>query len=95
MAVAAVIIVGWETMAVYYSNLPEGFRLPGAVLIAMVSLGILLMVRPARRSVPVFLGVFGVIILWFLLIPASNDRDWLPDTAKLSWAEIDGAQRKR
>ena len=27
---------------------------------------------------------------WFISIPPSNDRDWQPDVARLSWAEIDG-----
>ena len=83
-------ITGWETLAVYYSNLPEGLRLPGAIGIALVSLGTLLMVRPAGRSILIFLSGFAIVILWFLLIPASNDRDWQPDVARLAWADIDG-----
>ena len=47
-------ITGWETLAVYYSNLPEPFRLPGAIVIALVSLGILLMIRPAGRAILFF-----------------------------------------
>lgn len=91
-ALVAATVIGWETLVVYYANLPEAFRLPAAVLVAVVSLGVLLAVRPARRSVLIFLGFFSIIVCWFLLIPASNDRDWLPDMAKLSWAEIDGDQ---
>jgi len=49
-------ITGWETLAVYYSNLSEGLRVPGAIGIAMVSLGTLLMVRPAGRSILIFLS---------------------------------------
>jgi hypothetical protein len=83
-------ITGWETLAVYYSNLPEGLRLPGAIVMALVSLGTLLMVRPAGRSILIFLSVFAIIIFWFLHIPASNDRDWQTDVARLAWADIDG-----
>jgi len=83
-------ITGWETLAVYYSNLPEGLRLPGAIGIALFSLGTLLMVRPAGRSILIFLSGFAIVISWFLLIPASNDRDWQTDVARLAWADIDG-----
>lgn len=31
-------VIGWETLAVYYSNLPDGLRLPGAIAIALISL---------------------------------------------------------
>ncbi|MFH0997299.1 MAG: DUF4105 domain-containing protein [Pseudomonadota bacterium] len=84
------VITGWETLAVYYSNLPEPLRLPGAIGIALVSLGALLMVRPAGRSILFFLSIFAIVVLGFLLIPPSNDRDWQPDVARLSWADIDG-----
>jgi hypothetical protein len=83
-------ITGWETLAVYYSNLPEALRLPGAIVMALASVGTLLMVRPAGRSVLIFLGGFAIIIFWFLHIPASNDRDWQTDVARLAWADIDG-----
>jgi hypothetical protein len=83
-------VTGWETLAVYYSNLPEPLRLPGAIGIALVSLGTLLMVRPAGRSIMIFLSGFAIVVLWFLLIPPSNDRDWQTDVARLAWADIAG-----
>lgn len=83
-------VTGWETLAVYYSNLPEPLRLPGAIAIAIVSLGTLLMVRPAGRCILIFLSGFAIVILWFLSIPPSNGRDWQPDVARLAWADIDG-----
>ena len=83
-------ITGWETLAVFYSNLPEGLRLPGAIVIALFSLWTLVLVRPAGRSILFFLCGFAIIVIWFLLIPPSNNRDWQTDVARLSWAEIDG-----
>jgi hypothetical protein len=83
-------ITGWETLAVYYSNLPDGLRLPGAIGVALVSIGTLLKVRPAGRSISIFSCFFLFVILWFLSIPPSNNRDWQPDVDRLSWAEIDG-----
>ncbi len=83
-------ITGWETLAVYYSNLPEELRVPGAIGIALISFGTFLMVRPAGRSTLILLCGFAIVIFWFLLIQPSNDRDWQPDVARLSRAEIDG-----
>lgn len=82
----------WETLAVYYSNLPEGLRMSGAIAIALVSVGTLLMVRPASRAIAVFSGIFVIIVVWWLSIPPSNQRDWQPDVAVLPWAEISGNQ---
>lgn len=83
-------VTGWETLAVYYSRLPEMLRLPGAIGIALISLGTLLTVRPAGRFILSFLSIWVMVIVGFLLIPPSNDRDWQPDVARLAWAEIDG-----
>jgi hypothetical protein len=83
-------VIGWETLFVFYSNLPQGLRLPGAIGIAMISIGTLLLVRPAGRSILLFFCGFLMVVLWFFSIPPSNDRDWLQETALLSWADIDG-----
>lgn len=83
-------VIGWETLAVYYSNLPAGFCLPGAVLVAVISLSILIWVRPAGRLLLFFTSVFLSVVVWFLLIPPSNNRNWQTDVARLSWADISG-----
>jgi hypothetical protein len=85
-----VAITGWEILFVYCSNLPEGFRLPGAIGIGLVSIGTWLIGRSKAKSFLIYLVIFAALIFWFFSIPASNDRDWLPDLARLSWAEIDG-----
>ena len=85
-----IIAIGWETLTVYYSNLPEAFRLPGAVFTAVFSVVTLLLIRPIEKSLLFFSCGFMIVLIWFLSIPPSNDRDWQPDVAKLSWAEIDG-----
>ncbi len=82
----------WMTLAIYYSPLPDGLRMPGAVGIALLSLGIWLLVRPAGRSICLFLGIFVITVIWWLSIPPSNERDWQPDVAVLPWAEINGDQ---
>lgn len=80
----------WEILFVYSSSLPGGLGPPGAIGIGLVSLGIWLMPRTRTRSFQLFLIVFAGLFFWFFSIPASNDRDWQPDLARLSWAEIKG-----
>jgi hypothetical protein len=81
----------WSIMAVYYSNLPSR-RLQGfaAAVYALALFLILLRVRPRWLARTILLGAFAVVAIWFLLIPPSNDRDWLPDVAVLPYSEIDG-----
>ena len=81
----------WATGAVYYSNLPEEWmRQAGAGLFALISIVLLAAVRPWWRTWLFFLFLFGAVVVWFLLIPASNQRPWRPDVAVLPYAEVKG-----
>jgi hypothetical protein len=35
-------------------------------------------------------ALFAAVLLWWTAIPASNERDWLPEVARLPAADIDG-----
>jgi hypothetical protein len=52
----------------------------------------LVRVRPLWLAKVLCLAAYGVVVAWFLLIPPSNDRDWLPDVAVLPYAEVSGQQ---
>ena len=54
------------------------------------SLAMLAAVRPLRRGAIVVLSGFLIVLVWFFLIPPSNDRDWQRDVAVLAHATIDG-----
>jgi hypothetical protein len=47
-------------------------------------------VRPFARSFLFFLIPFGFVLIWWLLIPASNNRNWQPMSAVLCHADING-----
>ncbi|UCE62886.1 MAG: DUF4105 domain-containing protein [Nitrospirota bacterium] len=74
----------WASLAIYYSNLPgENLRMFLAWGFA-ITVAAAFMVLPNRRTTIIgFLIGFGVIYVWFLLIPASNNRDWNPFVAVL------------
>ena len=89
--VALAVICVWSTLAIYFSNLPAGWlRTAAAGAFGLGVLVVLLRVRPGRRARLIVLAAFGAVVIWFLLTPPSNDRDWQPDVAVLPYAEIGG-----
>jgi len=85
-----VCMVCWAGLAIFYSNLPAGIRPAAAVLFSLGSLVAFVLVRPRSRAVIGFLAVFAILLVWWLNIPPSNERDWQPDVALLPSATIDG-----
>jgi Domain of unknown function (DUF4105) len=83
-------IAVWAIVAIIYSNLPNIPRLCIAGIFGVGSL--IVLVRPYcdRRALPVFLVAFAVVLIWWLLMPPSNNRNWQPDVAVLPWADING-----
>jgi hypothetical protein len=81
----------WCTMAVYYSNLPAAWlRTVAALVFAVGMLVVFLRVRPLWVARLVFLAAAAAVIVWFAVIPPSNNRDWQPDVAVLPFAEVNG-----
>jgi hypothetical protein len=81
----------WTTFAIYYSNLP-GSVLRGVVATAFaVAVPVVLIGRANRLGrIRYFLIAVCVVLLWWLNIPASHNRDWTADQAVLPYAEIEG-----
>jgi hypothetical protein len=89
--IAAVIIVLWSMAAIYYSNLPWPFlRTAGAIAFPIVCFLIFFTIRSFRKAILVFLAVFAVVLVYWLLIPPSNNRDWQADVKILPSVQIDG-----
>ncbi len=90
LSVLLIVTLAWGTLAVYYSYLPAPLRYGCAVLFPLVSFGVLLFVRPRRKGVAVFAGIFAVVLIGWLSMKPSNDRIWQPDVAVLPYAEVKG-----
>jgi hypothetical protein len=83
-------MTAWAAGALYYAPLPPGVRAPLAIGFAALTV-LAFAVLPRRgRTLAAFLVAFGAIVAWFLAIPASNDRDWQPEVAKLAYATVNG-----
>ena len=81
----------WGALAIYYSNLSSlALRTGLSIIFALGTVAELLVVRPRRRAVFGSLVIIAGLLLWWLSIPPSHDRDWQPDVAVLSSATFDG-----
>ena len=86
-------MIAWGTLAIYYSDIQWAPLRHGlSLLFGGGSLLGLLLLKPRRRAVLGFLVVFAALLVWWVNIPPSNDRDWQPDVALLPRARIEGSK---
>ena len=85
-----VVIIGWPTLAIYYSNLPW-FWARLALAVAFLTFGVRVFWRMRRPSMYlVYAGLFLFVLGWFISIRPSHDRDWRPEAAVMPRAIIAG-----
>lgn len=79
------------TLFLHFASLPWGpaRTLLAAVFVLLVA-GLFVFVKPRWKAALLFAGLFALVYLWYALIPASNDRVWLPDVARVASVEFDG-----
>lgn len=80
----------WSVLALYYSNLPGALRPVAAVIFVVASVAVLFFLKPRSYSRWAFFGLVAIVLLYWLLIPPSNDRAWRKDVAVLPHADING-----
>jgi hypothetical protein len=85
-----VLLIAWAGLALYYSNLPWAWaRL--ALALAFLAFGIwALWLSRTRRAWLSFGAVYLAVIVWFVSISPSHDREWRPEVAVMPRAIIDG-----
>jgi len=81
----------WGVGALYFSPLlPAQWRAFGAASYgAATILGFALLPYPGITAIAA-LAIFALLVILFLRIPASNDRDWQPEVAITPHGEING-----
>jgi len=84
------LLAGWASVAILYSNLPAAIRPWAAGIFALGSLLALVGWFSNWRTRLGFVAAFAVVLVYWLLMPPSNNRDWQPDLATLASAEIAG-----
>ena len=88
--ICLLLLAGWATVAILYSNLPTFLRPWAAGIFGIASLIALIGKYSNLRTRLGFLAGFAVVLVYWLLMPPSNNRDWQPDLATLAWADIAG-----
>jgi Domain of unknown function (DUF4105) len=83
----------WASVAISFSNLPGDLFKTGAAWVFGIS-SILFVVwnwrQRRKRAILGFFGAFFTVLIWWLFIPASHDRDWMVPVAVLPHVEIEG-----
>ena len=91
VAVVVVILAVFGTLFLYFSNLPWAWaRLVLAVAFVAATIGLFVFLKPRWKATAAFFALYALLVVWYVLIPASNDRAWQPDVAQTPSAEIDG-----
>jgi hypothetical protein len=85
-----IVMTLWAAAALYFDCRVPGLRVPLATLYLLGVLVPWIAVKRRGRAIAVTLGGFGLVLAWWWTLQPSNDRDWLPDVAVLSYADIDG-----
>ena len=86
-SVLYVILAGlliWCTAALWFDG-----RL-GLIAFLPALLLIFWRIRGRNSRILALFATVGVVLIWWLRIPATNDADWQPDVARVATAQIDG-----
>lgn len=85
-----ILLLGWGTLAIYYSNLPWAWlRLVLALIFLTFGVWALWYSRTAQ-AIAVFAALFLGVLVWFSSIKPSHDRPWRPEVAVMPRAIIEG-----
>jgi hypothetical protein len=80
----------WSAAALYFDFPFERLRVPTAILYLLLAACALSFLKPHARGALACGALFLVVLVWWLTIKPSNDRNWYPDVAETAWAGIDG-----
>lgn len=91
VSVPLALAVLWGAAAIWIDG-PSERWLAGTLAVAFLVLSALpwMLRQTSLVRVLATLAPFALVLAWWSFIPPSNDRDWLPDVARLPVAEIQG-----
>lgn len=89
-ALAVAGMLGWATLAIFFSALPPLIRIGAAVAFVICSVVVLVVLRPFSKGLLVFSLLFTLVLTGWLAMEPSHERNWQPDVALLPHATIEG-----
>jgi hypothetical protein len=81
----------WAALAIHYAG-SDGSRTGLAAGFVIATLAVFVLIRNRRLALLGFAVAFGVVLVWWISIEPSNQRDWQTEVAVLPHATIDGDQ---
>ncbi len=87
-----VVINLWATAALYFDLPFPALRTAAALIYLLFFIGLLIFFRARWRGIALSVAAFVVVLVGWLSLKPSNNRDWQPDVAETAWAEINGNQ---
>ena len=87
-----VVINLWAAAALYFDLPLAALRTAAAFMYLVLVIGLLIFLKARWRGIVLSIGAFVVVLVGWLSLKPSNDRDWQPDVAETAWAEINGNQ---
>ena len=61
-----------------------------AAVFVIVVIGSFIILKPRWKAVILFAALFGLVFLWYTLIPPSNDRQWQADVDRVVSVNLRG-----
>jgi hypothetical protein len=80
----------WSAAALYFDFPFARLRIPASVFYLLIVTAAVFFLKPGPRALLACSVLFLAVLLWWLTIAPSNQRNWYPDVAQTAWAEIDG-----
>ena len=92
LALPLLALTAWAALVLLFAGPGEAawIRTTVATVYGLGSLAVLLWLRPFPKALGLWAVGLVAVLLWWSALRPSNDRDWQPDVAKLSWAEVQG-----
>jgi hypothetical protein len=91
-AFLVVVINLWAAAALYFDLPLAALRTAAAFMYLVLVIGLLIFFTARWRGIVLSIGAFVVVLVGWLSLKPSNNRDWQPDVAETAWAEINGNQ---
>lgn len=82
----------WAVAALHFDVRSPSLRTPLAIAYGLGVLAAWVFVRTKWLRPALTAVGFAIVLMWWLMLQPSNDRDWQPDLAVLAHADINGSQ---
>lgn len=90
VTIIASLMLIWSLAAIWIDGPALSiFRILPSVILLLASGYSLMVLRPYWQALLSIFVLTGLVAVWWLMIPPSNERDWLPDVAKPATALVE------